>query len=87
MLERELCCVLHRFHDKAGADIIKVRFDELLIKRIVAGHVGDDCFQQVVDLPPKTVYFEHTGQLLYDYLKLPRPGRVVLIGFDGNKDR
>ena len=31
-------------HDKAGANIIKVCFNELLIQRIVAGHVGDDCF-------------------------------------------
>ena len=70
--------MLHRFHDKAGADIIKVGFDELLIQRIVAGHVGDDCFQQVVDFPPEAMHLEHPGKLLYNRLKLTRPGRVVL---------
>ena len=79
--------MLHRFHDKAGADIIKVRLYELFIQRIVAWHVGDDCLQQVVDIPPETVHFEHPGKLLYDRLKLSRPDRVVLVSLDGNKDR
>ncbi len=67
-LERELCRVLHRFHDKPGAHIGEVRLDELLIQRIVAWHVGDDCFQQVVDLPPECDAPRRalTGLLLHD---------------------
>ncbi len=69
--------MLHCFHDKAGAHIIEIRLDQLLIERIVAWHVGDDCFQQVIEFPAEAMHFEHARKLLLDRLKLTRPGRCV----------
>jgi len=79
--------VFHGLHDKARAHVKEIGLDQLLVERVITGHIRHHRFHQIVDIAAQSMYLENARQLFNDALELAGPGRVVLIGFDGDKHR
>ena len=79
--------MVHNFHDKARTDVKEIGLDQLRVERVVSRHIGHHRAHQIVDVATQSMRFANNSQLFNDALELAGPGRIVLIGFDGDKYR
>jgi len=79
---------LDLLHREARGDVLqRHRCDQLLVKHVVAWHVGDDHAQHVIDVARHPIKLHHLGHRADGVGEFSKPGLGMVGAFDRHKDR